>query len=37
MILPPGGFLCLGLLLFAFAAIQERRQKLVKKLAQEAA
>jgi electron transport complex protein RnfE len=37
MILPPGGFLCLGLLLFAFAAIQERRQKLAKKLAQEAA
>ena len=35
MVLPPGGFLCLGLLLFALAAIQERRQKLVAKLARE--
>lgn len=37
MILPPGGFLCLGILMFLLALFEERRQKLAAKLAQEAA
>jgi electron transport complex protein RnfE len=37
MILPPGGFLCLGVLLYVIAVVIERRQKLAAKLVQEAA
>jgi len=33
MILPPGGFLTLGLLLLLFSWLQERKQKLVQRLA----
>jgi len=34
MILPPGGFLTLGLLLLFFSWVQERKQKLAKRLAE---
>ena len=34
MILPPGGFLTLGLLLLFFSWIKERKQKLEERLAQ---
>ena len=33
MILPPGGFLTLGLLLLLFSWLQERKQKLAQRLA----